>query len=132
MVCDGGKGCATHLGMEVQDRDFTFFHEIHNCFYGDAIEVSLVLPMLQEVSVPYLTLHLLPGHKVVVLTIHLTLSDGSAGVCRRKGEGGKEGRRESGRERGREGGEEEGREEGREGGREGRRERGGREGGRKG
>ena len=86
---DKGRRGATHLGMEVQDRDFPLFHEVHDCFYGNTIEVALVLPMLQEMSIAYLPLHLLARHKVVVLAIHLTWSHGSAGVC---SEGGREGR----------------------------------------
>ena len=82
MVYDEGRKCATHLRMEVQDRDFPLLHEVHNCFYGNTIEVPLVFPMFQEVAVPYLTLHLLTGDKVVVLPIHFTWSHGPAGVCK--------------------------------------------------
>ena len=142
MVYDKGRRHATHLGMEVQDRDFPLFHEVHDCFYGNSIEVALVFPMFQEMSIPYLTLHLLARDKVVVFAIHLTWSHGSAGVCDERGreeggkKGGKEGReRERGREGGREGGgRRRGREEEREGGREGGKEgkEGGREGGKEG
>ena len=91
MVYDKGRRRATHLGMEVQDRDFPLFHEVHDCFYGNTIEVALVFPMFQEMSIPYLTLHLLARDKVVVFAIHLTWSHGSAGVCGERGreEGGK-------------------------------------------
>lgn len=113
----------THLGMEVQDGDFPLFHEVHDCFYGNTIEVSLVLPMLQEMSISYFTLHLLARDKVVVFAIHFTLSHGSAGVYSEGGreEGGKKRGRErreregGGKKRGRERGREE---RGREGGRE--------------
>lgn len=72
----------THLWVDIQDADLSCFDHVMDGVDLCAVQIPVILAVLQETAVPYVTLHFAPGHKGVHLTIplvHLWLSRGDCG-----------------------------------------------------